>query len=170
MLIRNLPYSGALGSAAGRSQRLKGHLCLAPLCLSKTASNVSPSLLRKTQPAATVRTEPFENSLGVRYGLFLQPTAQGISENSLAVRTDNFRLAVVRASAPGKPLPQADLSLPIPPQRNSPVRRSPGRDPMMVLFGTETPCNGLSTKHRIMFFAAAIGGRLYGKEQTQADA
>ncbi len=31
-------------------------------------------------------------------------------------------------------------------------------------------CNGLSTKDRIMFFAAAIGGRLYGKEQTQADA
>jgi hypothetical protein len=40
----------------------------------------------------------------------------------------------------------------------------------LVLFGTETPCNGLSTKDRIMFFAAAIGGRLYGKEQTQADA
>ena len=41
---------------------------------------------------------------------------------------------------------------------------------LLALFGTETPCNGLSPNDRIMFFAAAIGGRLYGKEQTQADA
>lgn len=41
---------------------------------------------------------------------------------------------------------------------------------VLALFGTETPCNGLSPSDRIMFFAAAIGGRLYGKEQTQADA
>ena len=33
-------------------------------------------------------------------------------------------------------------------------------------FGTETPCDGLSPNDRIMFFAAAIGGRLNGKEQT----
>jgi hypothetical protein len=56
------------------------------------------------------------------------------------------------------------------------VRRSPGRATRRsaigfpVLFDTETPCNGLSPKDRIMFFAAAIGGRTYGKEQTQADA
>jgi hypothetical protein len=41
---------------------------------------------------------------------------------------------------------------------------------VLALFGTETPCDGLNTKDRIMFFAAAIGGRLYGKVQTQADA
>jgi hypothetical protein len=41
---------------------------------------------------------------------------------------------------------------------------------VLALFGTETPCDGLSPNARIMFFAAAIGGRLYGKEQTQADA
>ena len=39
-----------------------------------------------------------------------------------------------------------------------------------ALFGTETPRDGLRPNDRIMFFAAAIGGRLYGKEQTQADA
>jgi len=67
------------------------------------------------------------------------------------------------------------FSLPILPQRNSPVRRSPGRGMMwaigsLALSRAETPCNGLGAKDRIMFFAAAIGGRLYGKEQTQADA
>jgi hypothetical protein len=72
-------------------------------------------------------------------------------------------------------LPHADLSLSISPWRNSPAHRRPGLGPMMgnwllALFCTETPCDGLSPNARIMFFAAAIGGRLYGKEQTQADA
>ena len=67
------------------------------------------------------------------------------------------------------------LTLLIQRQRNSPVSRSPGRDPItgnwfLALFSTETPCHGLSPSDRIMFFAAAIGGRIYGKEQTQADA
>jgi hypothetical protein len=65
----------------------------------------------------------------------------------------------------------ADLTLPISPHRNSPAHRRLGLDPitgnwLLSMFGTETPCDGLSPNDRIMFFAAAIGGRLNGKEQT----
>jgi hypothetical protein len=44
------------------------------------------------------------------------------------------------------------------------------RQLVLALFGTETPCDGLSPNARIMFFAAAIGGRLYGRKQMQPDA
>ena len=79
---QQLPYSGsALGSPAGRVPAFDAQvqLLLSTISLQDGRQNIFPSLSRKMQPAGTIRMEPFEDSLGGRYGLVLQPTEQEMS-------------------------------------------------------------------------------------------